>query len=438
MCVVWMRKIHKQISPIVNRIAARYDVEVEPTFFATGSFNYCYKATVNEQLDLLFRFPILGKSAFRYEKTDDESAIIAYISRYTSIPVPKVFAVEDSPVGPFIAMNFVQGTLLSKHLQTPSDSQTMSVLSPEVRTSTLTKAYHGMAGILVELAKCRFTHIGGLKLENPRNWRIGKRPCTLNMNTLVAQGNYPTSALPEHEFSTANDYFTALANMHIVHLRSQRNDAVENEEDCRKKFIARYLFLKIARNFSTVHNNGPFPLFCDDFRPSNVIVNSDLNVRSIIDWEYCYAAPVELTYCSPWWLLLARPEDWKDGLDAFLEQYLPRQQLFLKVLREYEDMAIQRGDLIQSQRLSDNMAQSLSNGSFWFCAAATSSFGFDDIYWRFIDPTYHGKFKSIEDRVALLNLEEQMDLEPSIRLKMQEAAERTLDEHRSLDTILAA
>lgn len=295
-----------------------------------------------------------------------------------------------------------------------------------------------MAGILVELSKCRFTHIGGLTLEKPRNWRIGKRPFTLNMNSLVAQGNCPPSALPECAFSTANDYFTALANMHIDHLKTQRNDAIDDEEDCRKKYVARYLFLRIARNFSTIHNCGPFPLFCDDLRPSNVIVNTDLNVCSVIDWEYCYAAPVELTCCSPWWLLLARPDDWKGGLEVFLEQYLPRQQLFLMALREHEDVMIQQGDLSESQRLSGDMAQSLHNGQFWFCLAATSSFEFDDIYWRFIDPLHYGQFNSIEDRAALLSSEEQEGLEPFIRLKMQQAEERTLEEHRTLDLILAA
>ncbi|OAX76997.1 hypothetical protein ACJ72_08709, partial [Emergomyces africanus] len=62
----------------------------------------------------------------------------------------------------------------------------------------------------------------------------------------------------------------------------------------------------------------PLPLFCDDFRPSNVIVNEDLNIRGVIDWEFCYAAPVEFAHCSPWWLLLAPPDDWISGLDVFV------------------------------------------------------------------------------------------------------------------------
>jgi aminoglycoside phosphotransferase (APT) family kinase protein len=49
-------------------------------------------------------------------------------------------------------------------------------------------------------------------------------------------------------------------------------------------FVARFLFLRIMRQLSTKHRHGPFPLFCDDLRPSNVIVDADLNVRGVIDW----------------------------------------------------------------------------------------------------------------------------------------------------------
>jgi aminoglycoside phosphotransferase (APT) family kinase protein len=53
------------------------------------------------------------------------------------------------------------------------------------------------------------------------------------------------------------------------------------------------------RQFSTKQRCGPFPLFCDDLRPSNVIVDADLNVHGVIDWEFCYAALVEFTYSPP-------------------------------------------------------------------------------------------------------------------------------------------
>lgn len=162
-------------------------------------------------------------------------------------------------------------------------------------------------------------------------------------------------------FLTATDYFVALAEAHMQHLRTQRNNAGDNEEDCKEKYVARCLFRKIARNFSTTYNNGPFSLFCDDLRPSNVIVDADLRIKSVIDWEFCYAAPMEFTYCSPWWLLLAHPDDWNNSLDDFLMHYMPRQKIFLDVLRECENEAATN---IADHSLSDHMEQSMHNGHF--------------------------------------------------------------------------
>ncbi|KKY26258.1 putative phosphotransferase enzyme family protein [Phaeomoniella chlamydospora] len=428
--IAWKRRLDKNVPLFVNRVAEQNGIQVKPEYLSMGSYNCCYKVKA-KGFHTVFRFPILGKSAFRYEKSNDEFAAMAYISRHTSIPTPEIIAIESSDLGPFIIMSFVEGTLLSDHLQASSDPKATTILNPDINIRVLTKAYNSMAGILIRLSKCQFTHIGGVVRAESNDWHVAKRPVTVNMNQLVSFGNYPPNAFPPRDsvFSTANDYFAALAEAHVIHLETQRNDAIDDEADCRRKYVARRLFLRIARRFSTAYNHGPFPLYCDDLRPTNVIVGPDLDARGVIDWEYCYAAPAEMTYCSPWWLLLIHPEDWKGNLDSFLEQYLPRHELFLQVLRNHENQMIQQGDLSESQRLSTGMAQSLHNGHFWFCLAATSSFRFDDIYWKFIDQVHYGEFTSIEDRIALLSHKELENLEPFIRLKVQQAEERKLDEH---------
>lgn len=132
------------------------------------------------------------------------------------------------------------------------------------------------------------------------------------------------------------DYFTALAEHHLSHLRRQRNDALTDEADCHKKFIARCLFRKLVRDISVEHRQGPFHLYCDDFRPSNILVDvRRFCVNAVIDLEFAYVAPAEFTYVAPWWLMLQSPEDWdsETDLDGFLTRYKPRLRLFLDVLQ---------------------------------------------------------------------------------------------------------
>lgn len=110
------------------------------------------------------------------------------------------------------------------------------------------------------------------------------------------------------------------AEMHMAHLSIQRNDAVESAEDCRRKYIAQCLFRKLARENRSLcsrYDNGPFRLFCDDFRPTSVLANSldGFKVVGVIGWEFTYAAPAEFVYSLLAWLLLERPEFWESGLD---------------------------------------------------------------------------------------------------------------------------
>ncbi|MCJ1387869.1 hypothetical protein MMC18_000712 [Xylographa bjoerkii] len=438
MCIVWGRQLDRHIAQYADELAAEYGVKADTSYRSQGAFNRCYEVKIKEKFTTIFRFPILGKVAFPKEKVIDEVSVMKYISKYTSIPIPRLLRVSDSSWGPCIVMEFIEGELLSDSLKAPREPGKLEVLDANINTQTLTKAYRIMSKILIELSKCQFSHIGGVSQGQSGYLGIGKRPMTMDTNQLVALANYPPCDLPANTFSTATDYFVVLARSHMTHLRTQRNDAVDNRADCRRKYVARCLFLKIAKTFSKAHNKGPFRLVCDDLRPSNVIVDDKLNLRCVIDWEFSYAAPAEFTYCSPWWLLLAHPDDWEDSLDSFLAQYLPQHEIFLKVLQEFEDEEIRCGTLFESERLSREMALSMQNGTFWFCLAATSSFAFDDIYWRFIDPVHFGEFISIEERIELLSSEEQDSLEDFLCSKMQQAEERTLDEHRTLDEILAS
>lgn len=187
---------------------------------------------------------------------------------------------------------------------------------------------------------------------------------TLTMNELVRAGNFPPNIFAEGSFQTASDYFQELSNQHFHHLQHQRNNAIRDEKDCRTKYIARCLFRKITNNIRT--RKGPFRLYCDGFRPSNVLVTSesDLSITGIIDWEFTYIAPVEFSHPALWWLLFEAPEEWEADLHIFLDRYKPRLQIFLQALKEVEDQRLRVGSLKQQDLLSARMAESLHNGIF--------------------------------------------------------------------------
>ncbi|KAL1955277.1 hypothetical protein VTO42DRAFT_8875 [Malbranchea cinnamomea] len=196
-----------------------------------------------------------------------------------------------------------------------------------------------MAKLLLELSKPEFPNIGALTEGPNGEFTVCRRPFTFNMNELSTSANVPPHVLPDPNavFESAADYF---------------------------KSLARCLFGKVLECIQ--FHEGPFRLYCDDFRPSNVLVDiENVRIAGVIDWEFTYASPAEFSYVAPWWLLLQAPEDWESDLTEFLTRYTSRFHLFLDALRAAESDMMSDGKLRESQRLSPHMEKSLDNKLFW-------------------------------------------------------------------------
>lgn len=403
----------------------------------SGAFNICYRVRYDDGLDVIVRFASLGRAILRREKVQNEVATMKYIRHTTSITVPEVFGSGICWAGPYIVMSFLEGVPLSQILKDPS-IEGRPVLNPQISDRSLKWAYYEMATVILELSKHEFDSIGALA-ENESGFFIARRPLTFNMNELMASANLPEEVFPSHPFRSATDYFRTLAMQHLLHLRLQQRDAVSSEEDCRKKFTARCLFLNLMEKIFPQHPQGPFRLYCDDFRPSNVLVDRNtFRVSGVIDWEFTYAAPAEFTYVAPWWLLLQSPEDWEGDLNQFLNRYSPRLRAFLEVLSDYENKLTKQHLLSESQLLSPRMEHSMDTGLFWVCLAARYSSMFDEIYWTFIDPWYYGTFTSLDDRIRLLDQEQQRDMNELVRHKTGRCTQdnESFDDHYPIEKLL--
>ncbi|KAJ5135058.1 uncharacterized protein N7515_004336 [Penicillium bovifimosum] len=263
------------------------------------------------------------------------------------------------------------------------------------------------------------------------------------MNEIVQLGTLPRSKIPTITYDNASSYFEALADLHISHLGSQRYEADVEEDveedvladDIRRKFVARFLFRKLIRDQEQrkqwiFHDNGPFPVWCDDFRPENVLVDEAGSITGVVDWEFTYTAPAEFSHAPPWWLLLKKPEDWSNGLDDWCTEYEKPLQTFLEAMRKCEDEAIQGRRLAEGQRLSSRMQDSWQSGDSWIMYAARNNFAFDAIYWKKIDQrffgstTYDNNIINIHDvwrkRLHLLEPTEKELMEEYVTLKLKE------------------
>ncbi|GKZ30371.1 hypothetical protein AbraIFM66950_008872 [Aspergillus brasiliensis] len=396
---------------------------ISACLWKAGAFNICYRVRYDDGPDVIVRFAALGRTILRREKVQIEVATMNYIHKATSIPLPEVFGSGGVP--------------LSQILKDPS-SDGRPVLNPQISDRSLKRACREMAVVVLELSRLDFDSIGALE-EKDGGFSIARRCLTFNMNELMVSANMPEEVFPSHMFRSATDYFQALAMQQLLHLRLQQRDAINSEEDCRRKFTARYLFLNITKKLCGENADGPFRLYCDDFRPSNVLVDLDVfRVSGVIDWEFTYAAPAEITWVAPWWLLLQSPEDWEGDLDQFISRYMPKLHVFLEALSDHETELIEHQLLSESQRLSPRMEDSMQTGLLWVCLAARYSSMFDEIYWTFIDHRYYGAFTSLEDRIQLLDQEQQQEFDELVRLKTGQfnMDDQGFDDHYPIEVLL--
>lgn len=156
-------------------------------------------------------------------------------------------------------------------------------------------------------------------------------------------------------------------------------NSIDNEEDARLKYIYNNIFRAIIPKFTAdEYEYGPFKLICDDLRYGNILVNNkeELKIVAVLDWEWSYAAPYQMLFSPPRWLLLKRPSNWDD---EDISRYTGLVKRFVKILTEEDD---KRG---KKTSMGVLMQQSLDDGKFWYHELVYSCFGSpDDRAWSAI------------------------------------------------------
>ncbi|RSM18645.1 hypothetical protein CDV31_002574 [Fusarium ambrosium] len=417
----------RNVEVFAERILGKPATLVPPLII--GGFNVLYPIRVEgRSTNLLVRLPCPNQTIAPIEKTLAEAATAAFIHQHTKLPVPKALHYGDDPeIGPFMIIPDL-GTRrgMSDALEAPRDDPNDTpVLNPNISEDKLRSLYGKLARCVLQLVQPTFPRIGALVETSPRSFSVLGRPITLNMNNMVQLSNIPKSIFPPKgtTYQTADEWYVGLATMQMATLLFQHNDMVSSEDDCRNKYVARQLFLRLAKQ-GRLSKFG----FSDDDWPVNILVDQDDDILGVIDWEFAYAAPTQFILDPPWWLLLDVPEMWDDGIEDWANVYERRLETWLSAMEEAE-----KDTSPGSLPLSAYMRESWATGRFWLNYAARKSWAFDTIFWKYLDERFFGeREKDIpkeslwKTRLDLLSEEERAAMEPLVQIKMEESQTRVL------------
>jgi hypothetical protein len=147
---------------------------------------------------------------------------------------------------------------------------------------------------MLELSRLEFLRIGAISRDTVSGeWTIAKLPLTYNMNKVVSFAGFPAdhfATMPS--FTCSSDYFAACMQCLQAHLETQRNIAFEDGDITWNRYVARHCFGKLIPTHGIVNNSGPFQVFCNDLRPSNMLVDpKTIRITTLLDFEFTNVMP---------------------------------------------------------------------------------------------------------------------------------------------------
>ncbi|KAH6717298.1 hypothetical protein BKA61DRAFT_642467 [Leptodontidium sp. MPI-SDFR-AT-0119] len=228
-----------------------------------GSYNVCFFIVfISDEGDTdekwVIRIPLTPRLAFPEEKMRSEIATMKYVASKTSIPIPHLHGYGFS--------------------QTHPSGLTFMLISY-------------IPDIFIQLRYCEFPHIGSLTLDPIDDQTpifVHNRALSIDINDQELGGLSPTTIMgPSKIYTTAIDYIYAQTQLLFNQFDKQQN-SVYSEVDARCHLYGLHQFRSILMGWLRRET-------------ANVLVDQDLNITGVLDWEWSRTVPVQM-FLPPTWL----------------------------------------------------------------------------------------------------------------------------------------
>ncbi|RAL14569.1 uncharacterized protein BO97DRAFT_386335 [Aspergillus homomorphus CBS 101889] len=401
-----------------------------------GSFNVCIPVEIdghdeNAPKRVLIRFPLPYKvgeiqhPGNADEKLRCEAATFIWIRQNCpSIPMPRLrgfafaqgpcfTAIEHVPIlsrlkwyfhrvvsflfgyaprPPYLSRNcpfsLTTGYLIMDHVGS-TDTMMLSESWNKLRHDQDRRAnlFRGLSQIILSLAQFPFDRIGSLTIDDQGIIKHTNRPLTLRLHHLENE-SVPTYIDGDFTYSTSDSYFMDLLSCHDSRLRHAPN-SIRNKADGEAQLSTLTIMRALLPHFSCRrYRQGPFIMTLTDLHQSNLFVDSNWNIKSLVDLEWTCSLPVEMLH-PPYWLTGRGVDQLYEGehLDAFSKIHAE----FMNVFEEEEEAHSRAGN--KTLGLSGIMRKGWKLGSFWYFHALETPKGLYNIFLDHIQP----RFSKLDD-----------------------------------------
>ncbi|KAL2689415.1 hypothetical protein Neosp_003469 [[Neocosmospora] mangrovei] len=309
-----------------------------------GSFNGCFVLEFTDGSTRVVRLPLEPAVQDAWDKVRSEVCTMQYIRRQTNIPVPRVYAYgrsqlcrHASGLQVFVIMEQIKGRPLTRKALEAS---------PELPRRLFLQQ---LVDVFAELRKLSFARGGSLMPSNDEDIGLNSPPdivgaFSIRKNELQAAGYTVPRIVTTSAKEFLDEQLSVLQQLWTLPCKDLDHEQAEREEFaqqfiCQPEILDRICIDPTAQPFFLAH---------PDLRPGNIMVDDELNICGIIDWEFTATVP----QCA------SAPPTWITGNDTGLAN-VPSE--FTCVLSSMKEKSKYHSQLAAEWGFRDPLAWSLSH-----------------------------------------------------------------------------
>ncbi|KAL8841964.1 MAG: hypothetical protein Q9176_002901 [Flavoplaca citrina] len=349
-----------------------------------GSFNMCIPVHVKRweqqaEKRVMIRFPLpykVGEEDFpgnAEEKLRCEAATYVWLQQHCPDPHP-----------------LDHGYLLTDYIEQEHGAMLSETWEQKRGDKSLrTNLFRDLSRIILSIGNVPLPRIGSFTISDTGVLSLTNRPLTLPLHELE-NGGIPTNIGKQDTYTAIEPYVLDLLANHENRLRYQPN-SINDEFDGRAKMAAitgmRAVLPHLIQRRS---RQGPFSLTLTDLHQSNMYVDENWHIKSVIHLEWACSLPIQ-TQTPPFWLT-------SKGIDQFEGEHLTEYERVLEEFMEafeYEEMRQSNCNSLISNNQSENAetrTQILRNvwktAAFFYFSALDSPTGLFNVWGNNIQPRY--------------------------------------------------
>ncbi|QUC22874.1 uncharacterized protein UV8b_07115 [Ustilaginoidea virens] len=251
------------------------------------------------------------------------------------------------------------------------------------------RLFLGLANVTLSLNRTPLSRIASLTLRPNGCVALSNGPLDLHFQMLENEGI--SSGIPRHRtYAAFEPYISDLISLQDSKMLHQPN-SVRNFADGKRQLAALVTLRAVMPTFiRPQYREGPFHLTLTDLDQSNIFVDGQWNIKTIIELEWACARPIEMQM-PPFWLTSRAVDGFKDAdeiaeYDAILAEYLEFSAAEEK----------RRNGVALEAPIQRHVWRS---GAFWFFHAALTPKGMFNLFSRHIHP----HFSKVHPQMIIFN-----------------------------------